>query len=99
WFFESNSVTVRGVAQVHASSLQCQAPNIWIGVGVGDRPPPPPPGLAAAGTESTRSAAATARTRERTRRLPDIAIPPAGFVRWPPRVQRAGRATLRAWQG
>ena len=36
WFFESNSATVRAVAQVQASSLQCQAPKIWIGVGVGD---------------------------------------------------------------
>ena len=106
WFFESNSATVRAVAQVHASSLQCQAPKIWIGVGVGDRPPPPPPpGLAATVTESTTSAAATASTRERTRRLPDIAIPPSGFVSWPlhgpgaPVGRRYGRGRVVSRRG
>ncbi|GIH07638.1 hypothetical protein Rhe02_57050 [Rhizocola hellebori] len=32
WFWLSNWVTVRAVPQVQKSSLQCQAPKIWIGV-------------------------------------------------------------------
>src|SRR5262245_44792858 len=77
-FFEANSVTVRSVAHVQASSLQCHAPKIWIGVGVGARPPPPPPpGFAATVTSRIAAAATMTRSpRDDPKRRPDIANPP-----------------------